>query len=112
MSKVTVSDFIIALLDLLEAESRAIRESTELFLKRQRESFKEILFASGWMVGWIVAAVASLLAAVGFLVWGLYRVFELYVSETAAPFMAGGILLLSAALFAYLAMKQRGGDGE
>ncbi|MCF6201995.1 MAG: hypothetical protein L3J42_07745 [Hydrogenimonas sp.] len=108
MAKVTVSDFIIALLDLLEAESRALQESAELFMERQRESFKETLFKGGWMVGFIAAAIVSLLGAVGFLSWGLYRLFAIYISQSAAPFAVGMLLLLFAFLFAVLASKQRG----
>ncbi|BDY13320.1 hypothetical protein [Hydrogenimonas cancrithermarum] len=107
MSKVTVSDFIIALMDLLEAESRAFQESAELFMQRQRESLRDTLYRSGWMVGWIAAAFISLLGALAFLTWGFYRLFALYVSETAAPFVAGALLLLFALLFARFATNSR-----
>jgi len=107
MSKVTVSDFIIALMDLLEAESRALKESAALFMLEQRESLQETLYRGGWMVGWIAAAVVSLLGALFFLVWGFYRLFALYVSETAAPFAAGAMLLLCTFVFAKLAMGMR-----
>jgi hypothetical protein len=107
MAKVTVSDFIVALMDLLEAESRALQESAALFMAEQREAFREAAYRSGWAVAWIVAAVASLLGALGFGVWGLYRLAALYLSETAAPFVAGGVLLLFAALFGTLAMRAR-----
>ncbi|WP_456403606.1 hypothetical protein [Hydrogenimonas sp.] len=111
MSKVTVSDFVIALLDLLDAQSRALQESAELFMLRQREALREALFASGWMVGWIVAAVAALLGALGFVTWGLYRLIALYLSETAAPFVAAALLSISALLFAWLALRMRSKDG-
>ncbi|WP_201351842.1 hypothetical protein [Hydrogenimonas urashimensis] len=107
MSKVTVSDFIIALMDLLEAESRALQESATLFMEEQRASLQNTLYRSGWMVAWIVAAVTAMLGAVGFAVWGLYLLFARYVSETGAPFAAGAVLLLCAALFTRLAMKAR-----
>lgn len=107
MTKVTLSDFIIALMDLLEAESRALQESAALFMEEQRESFRSTLYKSGWMVAWIVAAVAAMLGAVGFLTWGLYRLFAFYVSEVWAPFAAGAILLICAVLFARFAMKMR-----
>ncbi|WP_457592313.1 hypothetical protein [Hydrogenimonas sp.] len=111
MSKVTVSDFIIALLDLAEAESRAFEKSVENFMQRQREALRDSLYKNGWMVAWIVAAVAALIGAVAFTGWGVYRLFALYLSETAAPFAAGGILLVFAAVFAAFALKMRRQDG-
>ncbi len=107
MNKVTVSDFIIALMDLLEAESRALQESAALFMREQRESWRETLYRSGWMAGWIVAAVFSLIGALFFLVWGFYRIFALYISETAAPFAAGALLLVCGLVFAKLAAGMR-----
>ena len=105
-AKVTISDFVVALMDLLEAESRALQESAALFMEEQRESFRRTAYRSGWAVGWIVAAVLSLVGAVGFLVWGLYRLTAIYLSETAAPFVAAGLLLLSALVFGLLATRQ------
>ncbi|BBG66628.1 hypothetical protein NNO_1925 [Hydrogenimonas sp.] len=111
MAKVTISDFIIAILDLAEAESRALQESAENFMKRQREAFKESLFKNGWMAAWIAAAAAAVIGALGFFAWGFYNWFALYLSETAAPFAAGGLLLVFASVFAMLASKLRSGDG-
>jgi hypothetical protein len=108
MAKVTVSDFIVALMDLLEAESRAFQESAELFMARQREALHETAYRSGWTVAWIALAVLALAGGTGFLVWGVYRIFALYLSETAAPFLAGALLLGLAALFAFLAARARG----
>ena len=107
MSKVTVSDFIIALMDLLEAESRAMQESAALFMQQQRHAFRETLYRGGWMVGWIVATVVALLGALGFATWGLYRLIAEYLSETAAPFVAAALLLSCAIVFARVAMKMR-----
>jgi len=58
MAKVTVSDFIIALLDLAEAQSRAFQESAENFVNRQRKALHEsrlctsrFLEVYGWVRG-------------------------------------------------------------
>ncbi|WP_353661333.1 hypothetical protein [Hydrogenimonas sp. SS33] len=107
MTKVTLSDFIVALMDLLEAESRALQESAELFMARQREALAESAFRSAWTVGWVIAAIAALIGAAGFLAWGFYRLMALYVSETAAPFIAAALLLLFALFFAMAAMRMR-----
>ncbi len=110
MSKITVSDFIVALLDLAEAESLALAESAERFMQSQREQLERSLYKSGWMVAWIVAAVTALMGGIAFTVWGLYRLFALYLSESAAPFAAGAISLVCAAIFALLARRARGGN--
>ena len=105
MAKVTVSDFIVALMDLLEAESRAFQESAALFMAEQRDAFRETAYRSGWTIAWIVAAVAALAGGVGFIVWGLYRLAAIYISPTVAPFLAGVFLLAAAAVFAALAKR-------
>lgn len=107
MSKVTISDFIIAVADLIEAESRALRESTSLFLQEQKRGFARSAYRSGWTVAWIFASVITLLAAVVFLGWGVFEVVSLYVSKTAAPFVVGIGLGVLSVLFAYIA-RQRG----
>ena len=107
MSKVTISDFVIALMDLLEAESRALQESAARFMEEQRNALRHTLYRGGWMVGWIVGAVAALLGALGFAIWGVYRVVAIYLSETSAPFVAATMLLLCAILFALAALKMR-----
>ncbi len=110
MGKVTISDFIVALLDLAEAESRAFADSAERFMLNQREQLERTLFKSGWMLAWIFAAVLALMGAVSFSVWGIYRLFALYVSETVAPFAAGAILLVCAAVFAVFALRVKDGS--
>ncbi len=111
MSKVTISDFIIAFLDLVEAESRAFQESAELFFQRQREAFHDTLYKSSWMMLWIASAAVALLGALGFFAWGFYKVFALYISDTVATFATGGLLLVFAVAFCIAAMKYRRLDG-
>jgi len=110
MSKVTISDFIIAVADLVEAESRALQESAGLFLKEQKKAFARSAYRSGWTVAWIFASVVTLLGAVVFVSWGIYEITLLYFSKTAAPFIVGGALVLLSALFAFFARNQGAGD--
>ncbi len=107
MNKVTISDFVIALIDLLEAESRALQENAARFMGDQQATLKKTLYQGGWMVGWIAAAIAALLGGLGFLAWALYRFLATVVPETGAMLIVGGLLLLIAVLFARLATGKR-----
>jgi len=107
MSKVTISDFIIAVADLVEAESRALKESAGVFLEAQKKAFARSAYRSGWTVAWIFASVVMLLGAVIFVSWGVYEVAVLYFSKTAAPFIVGIGLFLLSLLFAFFA-RQKG----
>ncbi len=106
MSKVTVSDFVIALLDLFEAESRSFQESVSLFLEEQRNEFITTGYQGIWMAAWVLAAIVSVIGAMGFFVWGCYQIFLHYLSPLAAPFATAAILILFAFLFGYLAGKK------
>jgi len=110
MSKVTISDFIIAVADLVEAESRALQESASQFLHEQKKTFARSAYRSGWTLSWIFATVVTLLGALVFVSWGIYEVTLLYVSKTAAPFIVGVVLLLLSLLFAFIARSRGSGD--
>ena len=111
MSKVTISDFIIALADLVEAESRALQESAGVFLHEQTKAFARSAYRSGWTVAWIFASVVTMLGALFFVSWGVYEFTLLYVSKTAAPFIVGVVLLLLSLLFAFFARNRGTGNG-
>jgi hypothetical protein len=106
MSKVTISDFIIAVADLVEAESRALQESAGQFLEEQKKAFARSAYRSSWTFAWIFAFVVTLLGAVVFVSWGVYEVTALYFSKTTAPFIVGGGLLLLSVLFALFARNK------
>ena len=107
MNKVTISDFVIALVDLLEAESRALQENASRFMREQRDTLRETLYQGGWMVAWIAAAVVALLGGLGFLCWSLYRFLAGFIPETGARLIVGGVLLAVAFLFSRLAMRKK-----
>ena len=107
MSKVTVSDFIIALCDLAEAESRSLQQSVQLFLASERQALVRTVMRSGWAVGMIGAAVVCLLVALGFLTWGGYALCVTYISPLAAPFIIGALWLIFALVFALLAGRRK-----
>ena len=107
MSKVTISDFIIALCDLAEAESRSLQQSIQIFLASERQALIRTIMRSGWAIGLIAAAVFCLLVALGFLTWGGYTFCVIYISPLAAPFIIGALWLFFAFVFALLAGKQK-----
>ena len=107
MSKVTISDFVIALIDLVEAESRALQDNASRFMREQQAGLRNTLHQSGWMVAWIAAAVVALLGGLGFLTWALYRALASALPQTGAILIVGGVLLLVAAFFARLAMRKK-----
>ena len=107
MAKVTISDFIVALADLLEAESRALRESTALFMAEQRALWEESLLRSGWRMAWMTLFVLFLAAAFGFGAWGFYLWLGTRLSPPAAAWATGGLFLAAAALFGWLAAGGR-----
>ena len=107
MSKVTISDFFIALLDLVEAESRALQDSASKFVAQQQGTLRKTLYQGGWMVAWIAAAVVALLGGLGLLVWALFRLLSAVMPETGAILIIGAFLLAVAVVFARLAMRMK-----
>lgn len=99
MSKVTISDFTIALFELAEAESKALRQSVRIFLTEERQALEKTVFRSGLNITLIGAAILSLLIALGFLSWGIYDLCVIYISPLAAPFITGAFWLAAGLVF-------------
>jgi hypothetical protein len=110
MSKVTISDFAIALFELAEAEGKNLQKTVSLFLATERQALEQTAFRSGKSVALLGAAVISLLAALGFLSWGIYILAAAYVSPLAAPFITGGLWLAVSLVF-LLAAGRKGSNG-
>jgi fatty acid desaturase len=111
MSQVTISDFVIALCELAEAESRSLQKSVQIFLASERQALSQTILDSSWMIALIGAAVFCLLVALGFITWGGYILCVDYISPIYAPFIMGGAWLLFALVFALLAFR-RGAGGK
>jgi len=107
MSKITISDFIIAFCNLAEAESRSLQQSIQIFLASERQALIRTIMRSGWAISLIAAAVVCLLIALGFLTWGGYALCVTYISPLAAPFILGTLWLIFALVFALLAGRQK-----
>ena len=111
MSKVTISDFAIALFELAEAEGKNLQNSVQSFLATERRALENTAFRSGKTVALLSAAVVSLLAALGFISWGVYLLSAAYISAQAAPFITGGLWLLISLVF-LLAAGGKGSNGD
>ncbi len=88
MSRTTLSDFIIALLDLLEAEGRALRHAVT---------------RTGWSLAFIVVTAALLLGALALMLWAFYQFLEPRLGAPAASLITGLAMLIPAALAAVTA---------
>ncbi len=111
MSKVTISDFAIALFELAEAEGKNLQQSVSLFLASERQALEDTALRSGRSIALLGAAVVSLLAALAFLSWGIYLLAAVFVSPLAAPFITCGLWLVASLAF-LLAAGGRGNNGS
>ena len=79
--KTTLSDFVIAFLDLLEAEGRTLKQAT---------------MRVGWGMAFIILSAIFILIAGGFLLWGIYQqLITLTTPATAAILIALSALILA-----------------
>jgi len=85
--KTTLSDLVIALLDLLEAEGRALRSSA---------------LRVGLGLGLLVIAVGMLMVSAAFLLWSAYQVVSLWLGPASAALAMSLLALLIALLIVYL----------
>lgn len=76
--KTTVSDLVIAFFDLVEAEGRALREST---------------MAVGMGLGFVVLAMLIGSIAVGFFLWGIYLLLLTWFSPPATALLLSLVAL-------------------
>ena len=107
MSKVTISDFAIALFELAEAEGKNPQESVQGFLATERQALENTAMRSGLAVALIGAAIVGLLAALGFLSWGVYVLSAAFVAPLAAPFITGALWLLISLAFLLAASRKK-----
>ncbi|WJW74256.1 hypothetical protein QVG61_06920 [Thiohalobacter sp. IOR34] len=88
--KTTLSDLVIAFLDLLEAEGRTLRDSA---------------LRLGWGLGLVLLAMLTGLVAMGFFLWGLYQYTLAWLSPPAAAMLMALLALILALLIGRLAMR-------
>ena len=103
MSRVTLSDFVVSLCDLAEAEGRTLQKSVQDFMSSERQAVQSMLLRSGSVVVLTGAAIFCVLAALVCFTWGIYTVCSMYISPVAAPFITAGVWLIGALVFLFLA---------
>ncbi len=106
MNKVSISDFIIAIFDLVEAEGRAFRDTASIFIQKQQINFKKTLIQSSWIIGLIFTAIICILGAVVFFVYGCYELFLTFLPTFVTPFAITALLLILAAIFSYFVLSK------
>lgn len=106
MSKVSISEFVIAVFDLVEAEGRTLKDSATVFIENQQVSFKKTIAKSSQIVGLTFIAIVCVLAAIVFFVFGCYKIFLIFLPAFIAPFAASLLLLAIAGIFSYFALHK------
>ena len=88
--KTTLSDFVIAFLDLMEAEGRTLKTAS---------------IRVGWSMAFITLAAVFILVATSSFLWGVYQLLIMVVSPPAAAMLIALAALLLAAAAAMIAAK-------
>ena len=88
--KTTLSDFVIAFLDLMEAEGRTLKTAS---------------IRLGWSMAFIVLASVFILVASSSFLWGVYQLLILVLSPPAAAMLIALAALILAAVAAVIAAK-------
>jgi hypothetical protein len=104
MNKVSISDFVIAIFDLVEAEGRTFRDTAAIFIQKQQINFKKIISQSSWMIGLIFIAIICILGAIVFFIYGCYELFLIFLPAFVVPFAIAVLLLILAGIFSYFAL--------
>ena len=88
--KMTLSDFVIAFLDLMGSEGRAL---------------KTVSICVGWDMAFIILATVVILVASSSFLWGVYLLLVSPVSFPAAAILIALVVLILAAIVAVITKK-------
>ncbi len=88
--KTTLSDFVIAFLDLMEAEGRTLKTAS---------------IRVGWGMAFIILASVLILVASSSFLWGVYLLLITLVSPPAAAMLIALVALMLAAVAGVIAKK-------
>jgi anti-sigma-K factor RskA len=105
MSKVTLSELTIAFFDLLEAEGRAFRRTSERFMAEQRQAMKQAAQQTVWASALVWLSVVLALGALGVTAWALYLALGTVLSPVQSALGVSLFLLLFSLFFAGWAQK-------
>jgi len=85
--KTTISDFVIAFFDLLEAEGRELKNNTEEVIEKATFSFQKIVFNSSLSVLFTVIIGIVFLIAIFSFAFGLFLWFRTFFSPYVSAFL-------------------------
>ncbi|RMG38747.1 MAG: hypothetical protein D6720_00690 [Gammaproteobacteria bacterium] len=88
--RTTISDLVIAFLDLLEAEGRTLREQT---------------MRVGWGLAFVLMTMLIALVGLGFLLWGAYQYAAAWLGAPAAALLMALLALILALITGLLAVR-------
>lgn len=104
--KVTVSDFIIAFFDLLEAEVRAFKEGSEEFLEKEYRNFQKTVFKSSLSIlGVTIVGILFFLAILSFS-FAAFLVLNKYFSVIVSLFILS-VLFFVFAIILLIVLKKK-----
>ena len=104
--KVTISDFIIAFFDLLEAEIRAFKSGSEEFLEKEYKNFQKTIFKSSISILGIVISGILFLVAIISLAAGIFLIFDKLIGTIGACFLVSLIFFIIAGCLLWFLKKK------
>ncbi len=104
--KVTISDFIIAFFDLLEAEVKAFKEGSEEFLEKEYKNFQKTVFKSSLSILGIV--MVGILFFFGILAFsfGAFLILNKYFSVIWSLFILSVLFFIFAIILLIILKKK------
>ena len=104
--KTTISDFIIAFFDLLEAEVRAFKEGSEEFFEKEYKNFQKTLFKSSLSVlGIGIVGILFFISICAFSI-GIYLFLNKFFSVIVSLFILSFMFLIFGFILLILLKKQ------
>lgn len=88
--RTTISDLVIAFLDLLEAEGRTLRQQT---------------MRVGWGLAFVLLTLVTASIGLGFLLWGAYQYAVAWLGEPAGALLMALVALVLALITGMLAAR-------
>ena len=92
--KTTISDFVIAFFDLLEAEGRAFKNNTEKIIEKTAKTFQKTIFNSFLSILGITIIGFVFLIAFLFFAAGLFMWLETFLSPYISAFILSFIFFI------------------
>ncbi len=104
--KVTISDFILAFFDLVEAEVRALKEGSEEFLENEYKKFQKTIFKSSLSVlGSVVVGILFFIAILSF-AFGLFLLLNKFLNIIISFFIVSLIFFIIGFILLYYLKKK------